>query len=67
MKVSEVALAGPLLIEPDVFGDDRGFFLETWNAASFAANGLDLQFVQDNHSRSTKGVLRGVHFQNPNP
>jgi dTDP-4-dehydrorhamnose 3,5-epimerase len=58
---------GPLIIEPQVFGDERGFFMESWNAAAFAAAGLDLTFVQDNHSRSQKGVLRGLHFQNPGP
>lgn len=63
MNVIETALPGVMLIEPKVFGDDRGFFLETWNAASFAAAGLDLTFVQDNHSRSAKGVLRGLHYQ----
>ncbi len=56
-----------MIIEPRVFGDARGFFMETWNAAGFAAAGLDLAFVQDNHSRSQKGVLRGLHFQNPGP
>jgi dTDP-4-dehydrorhamnose 3,5-epimerase len=55
------------VIEPKVFGDDRGFFLESWNQRTFAGLGLDLEFVQDNHSRSAKGVLRGLHFQNPNP
>jgi dTDP-4-dehydrorhamnose 3,5-epimerase len=55
------------VIEPKVFGDDRGFFLESWNKRAFAGLGLDLEFVQDNHSRSAKGVLRGLHFQNPNP
>jgi dTDP-4-dehydrorhamnose 3,5-epimerase len=63
MKVIETALPGVKLIEPRVFGDDRGFFLESWNAASFAAAGLDVTFVQDNHSRSAKGVLRGLHYQ----
>lgn len=67
MNVIECAIPGPLIIEPRVFGDDRGFFFESWNAASFAAAGLDLTFVQDNHSRSQKGVLRGMHFQNPAP
>lgn len=65
MKLIETAIPGPLVIEPRVFGDARGFFMETWNAAAFAAAGLDLTFVQDNHSRSQKGVLRGLHFQNP--
>lgn len=67
MNVIECDIAGPLILEPKLFGDDRGFFLESWNAASFAAVGLDLTFVQDNHSRSQKGVLRGMHFQNPSP
>ena len=63
MKVSETALPGVLLITPKVFGDDRGFFLESWNAQAFADAGMDLAFVQDNHSRSVKGVLRGLHYQ----
>lgn len=67
MKVIETAIPGPLVIEPRVFGDARGFFMETWNVAAFAEAGLDLTFVQDNHSRSQKGVLRGMHFQNPGP
>ena len=65
MNILPTAIPGPLLIEPSVFGDDRGFFLEAWSAAEFAENGLDVSFVQDNHSRSQKGVLRGLHFQNP--
>jgi len=52
-----------LLIEPQVFGDSRGFFMETWHAAKFAAAGLDLNFVQDNHSKSVQGTLRGLHYQ----
>jgi dTDP-4-dehydrorhamnose 3,5-epimerase len=67
VNIVETAIPGPLIIEPRVFGDARGFFMETWNAAAFAAAGLDLTFVQDNHSRSQKGVLRGLHFQNPGP
>lgn len=67
MKLVETNIPGPVIIEPAVFGDDRGFFLESWNAKAFAALGLDLGFVQDNHSRSAKGVLRGLHFQNPDP
>jgi dTDP-4-dehydrorhamnose 3,5-epimerase len=56
------------IIEPKVFGDDRGFFLETFHAARYAEQaGIDLPFVQDNHSRSTKGVLRGLHFQKTKP
>ena len=67
MKLLETAIPGPMIIEPQVFGDDRGFFLESWNAERFREAGLDVAFVQDNHSRSAKGVLRGLHFQNPNP
>lgn len=67
MNIVETAIPGVLIIEPRVFGDARGFFMETWNAGAFAAAGLDLTFVQDNHSRSQKGVLRGLHFQNPGP
>lgn len=63
MNVVETALPGVMLIEPRVFGDDRGFFLESWNAQAFAAAGIDAPFVQDNHSRSAKGVLRGLHYQ----
>ena len=63
MKIHPTALAEVKLIEPRVFGDDRGFFLESWNARAFAEAGLDLAFVQDNHSRSAKGVLRGLHYQ----
>lgn len=67
MKIIETNIVGPLIIEPRVFGDDRGFFMESWNADAFSEAGLDLDFVQDNHSRSARGVLRGLHFQNPNP
>lgn len=63
MIVTETRLPGVKLIEPRVFGDDRGFFLESWNARAFAEHGLDLEFVQDNHSRSAQGVLRGLHYQ----
>lgn len=65
MNVIECNIPGPLILEPRVFGDERGFFMESWNAESFAEAGLDLMFCQDNHSRSQKGVLRGMHFQNP--
>jgi len=67
MNVIPCDIDGPLILEPKVFGDARGFFLESWNATSFAEIGLDVTFVQDNHSRSQKGVLRGMHFQNPAP
>ncbi|MDP4652443.1 MAG: dTDP-4-dehydrorhamnose 3,5-epimerase [Haliea sp.] len=56
-------LAGLCVLEPRVFGDERGFFLESWNAASFREAGFDLNFVQDNHSRSAGGILRGLHYQ----
>ena len=65
MKLIPTAIADLIVIEPQVFGDERGFFLESWNAQTFADAGLDLTFVQDNHSRSAKGVLRGLHYQNP--
>lgn len=55
------------IIEPKVFGDNRGYFMETYNYNDFKAAGLDMVFVQDNQSRSKKGVLRGLHFQKKNP
>jgi len=67
VKVHETRLPEVKIIEPRVYGDDRGFFLESWNARLFAEAGLDLNFVQDNHSRSAKGVLRGLHYQIQNP
>lgn len=67
MNVVETGIPDLLILEPKVFGDERGFFLESWNAAVFRGLGLDLTFVQDNHSRSARGVLRGMHFQQPNP
>ena len=66
MKVTALAIPDVLLFEPKVFGDERGFFFESFNQQRFnAATGLDLQFVQDNHSKSAKGVLRGLHYQLP--
>lgn len=53
------------IIEPKVFGDDRGFFMESWNSKDFSQVASDITFVQDNHSRSKKGVVRGLHFQLP--
>ena len=67
MKLIETAISDVKILEPKVFGDERGFFLESWNANTFAALGLDLQFVQDNHSRSRQGILRGLHYQLQNP
>ncbi|SFR14180.1 dTDP-4-dehydrorhamnose 3,5-epimerase [Desulfoscipio geothermicus] len=66
MNVLETKLPGVLIIEPDVFGDARGYFMETWQQARYAQAGLPGNFVQDNLSFSTRGVLRGLHFQNPN-
>ena len=67
MKLIETALSGCKVIEPAVFGDDRGFFFETWNADRFAEHGLPGTFVQSNVSASAKGVLRGLHYQWPRP
>jgi dTDP-4-dehydrorhamnose 3,5-epimerase len=63
MKVVATALADVKIVEPRTFGDERGFFLESWNARDFAAAGLGATFVQDNHSGSRRGVLRGLHYQ----
>jgi dTDP-4-dehydrorhamnose 3,5-epimerase len=63
MKVTPTALADVLLIEPRVFADARGFFFESYNRRAFAEAGIDVEFVQDNHSRSARGVLRGLHYQ----
>ena len=59
-------IEGLVVIKPTVFGDDRGFFMETFHKEEFAAAGITREFVQDNHSKSTKGVLRGLHFQTEN-
>ena len=67
MKLIETAISDVKILEPSVFGDERGFFLESWNANTFATLGLDLPFVQDNHSRSRQGILRGLHYQLQNP
>ena len=67
MKFLTTPIAGAMIVEPQVLGDERGFFMETWRADRFAAAGIDASFVQDNHSRSAKGVLRGLHYQLPNP
>jgi dTDP-4-dehydrorhamnose 3,5-epimerase len=67
MKVIETALPGVLIIEPQVHGDARGFFVETWHAQRYAEHGLPDRFVQDNHSRSSRGVLRGLHYQLQQP
>ncbi|HUH56712.1 MAG TPA: dTDP-4-dehydrorhamnose 3,5-epimerase [Rhodanobacter sp.] len=67
MKVIETALPGALVLEPQVFGDARGFFYESYNEAKYREAGIDRRFVQSNVSRSAKGVLRGLHYQWPNP
>lgn len=65
MKVTPTNLPDVLIIEPDIFGDDRGYFLETYRANRYAEAGLEVKFVQDNLSYSQRGVLRGLHFQQP--
>jgi len=65
MNIKETKLPGVLVLEPDVFSDDRGFFLETWSSERYEKAGIKGPFVQDNVSFSTKGVLRGLHFQYP--
>ena len=67
MKVESTPLAGVMLITPNVNGDTRGFFLETWHAERYADLGISLPFVQDNHSRSKQGTLRGLHLQTDKP
>ena len=67
MKVIETELPGVLIIEPKAFGDHRGFFLETFQVERYREAGITLPFVQDNHSRSQRGVLRGLHFQKTRP
>jgi dTDP-4-dehydrorhamnose 3,5-epimerase len=63
MRVETTAIPGALIIEPTVFGDDRGFFLESFNEREMHTVGIDAHFVQDNHSRSSRNVLRGLHYQ----
>ncbi|MBX2839351.1 MAG: dTDP-4-dehydrorhamnose 3,5-epimerase [Gammaproteobacteria bacterium] len=67
MKVIDTNLEDVKILEPSVFGDDRGFFLESWSRSTFAAHDLPVEFVQDNHSRSAQGVLRGLHYQIKHP
>ena len=65
---NQTKIADVVLIAPKVFGDDRGFFLESYKKSDFRQNGIDVEFVQDNHSKSSKGVLRGLHYQShPKP
>lgn len=67
MQIIDTSLESVKLLEPRVFGDDRGFFLESWNQSLFEQHGLPTHFVQDNHSRSAQGVLRGLHYQIKQP
>jgi len=68
MRAVATAIDGVLILEPTVFGDERGFFFESWNQLTFKeATGINCDFVQDNHSRSSKGVLRGLHYQLNSP
>jgi len=67
LKFTAQSIPEVILVEPDRFGDQRGFFMETWNQQRYAEGGIQPQFVQSNVSRSAQGVLRGLHFQNPNP
>ena len=67
MEVVKTPIEGVLLIKPKVFGDNRGYFVETWQKKRYEEAGIDLPFVQDNHSKSTKGILRGLHFQKNHP
>lgn len=63
MQISRLAIPDVVLIEPTMFGDARGFFQESWNKKRFHAAGMDMEFVQDNHSRSIRHTLRGLHYQ----
>jgi dTDP-4-dehydrorhamnose 3,5-epimerase len=65
MKILQTEIPGVLVFEPKVFGDERGFFIETFQVPRYAAHGLDRPFLQDNLSRSRRGILRGLHLQNP--
>ena len=67
MNVITCELDGPLILEPKVFGDSRGFFMESWNRERYRAAGIAFDFVQDNFSLSRRGTLRGMHWQNPLP
>jgi dTDP-4-dehydrorhamnose 3,5-epimerase len=67
VNVNESAIPEVLIVEPKLFGDSRGYFMEIYHSERYAASGIPSRFVQDNLSRSAKGVLRGLHIQNPNP
>ena len=62
-EFENLEIDGVVLVKPKVFGDNRGFFMESYKKSEFVANGIDIDFIQDNHSKSTKGVLRGLHYQ----
>ena len=67
MKFIKTDIEEVIIVEPDVFGDERGFFLESYNQQKYIEGGIGVTFVQDNHSSSSKNTLRGLHAQNPNP
>lgn len=67
MEVTATGIEGVLLVKPKVWGDERGYFVETWQRQRYAAEGVALPFVQDNHSMSRRGCLRGLHFQKKHP
>ncbi len=67
MEFIRTGIPDVVAVDPRVFGDERGFFMETWQRRTFADNGIDYDFVQDNHSRSGRGILRGLHYQIQNP
>lgn len=67
MRFTPTGLPDVIIVEPAVFGDDRGFFMEVYHEEKFRGGGITESFVQDNHSRSVRGVLRGLHYQLPNP
>lgn len=67
MRVTPTKIPDVLLVEPEVFTDERGFFMETWRRGALAGQGIDVEFVQDNHSRSIAGTLRGLHYQLQRP
>lgn len=67
MKITDTRIPDVKIIEPKVYGDERGFFMETWNEQAFREAGIDATFVQDNHSRSVKNTLRGLHYQVKRP
>jgi dTDP-4-dehydrorhamnose 3,5-epimerase len=67
MEIERTSIPGVLLVKPEIFKDTRGFFIESFHVRRYAEAGIDLPFVQDNRSRSRKGTLRGLHYQNPYP